>query len=75
MARKAKKPQQLFQVFSTEFNTEQFCFHAIDKEDAEHKMFGWLMRHGFHRSGIKENYQLNQVNTPIYANNIHDEWV
>jgi hypothetical protein len=64
---------KLYQVWSKDFNDEKFCFNASNNEEANTKLIKWLGYQGMLRS-IKD-YEVKEVNTPKYSNNIHNEWI
>lgn len=62
---------QLYQVWSREFNDEKFCFNAETKLDAIIKLNKWANYHSING----RDFDLKEIESPKYKDNIHNEWV
>lgn len=68
------KQLRLYQVRSTFFGDEKFCFHATDDNDAKMKLHYWCNHHGFD-TDTRRDFSVKEVQEPKYAGNVHNEWV
>jgi len=67
-----KMSKKLFQLSLN--NEEKFCFNAKSLEEAENKKFCWCYYHGYD-SDKAASFKVQEVQSPFYQNNIHNEWV